>query len=268
MMKFADSHCHLHDSRIIGDIDGIMNRAEKKGVRFMVSCSTMESDFELTAQLADQYDNILPCFGIHPWFVHTASGNWKQVLENYLVSRPSGIGETGLDFTDTGAPRQMQIQVFEYHLNLAIRLERPINVHIRKAWDAFIHILKKTGRLKVPGIIHSYSGSADMIPLFEKYGFYISFSGSVTRPGAKKVINALKKVSFNRFVLETDSPDIYPSLPDGKGHGVFNEPSNLPEIARSAAHRAQVPMAELVKNAYNNAVDVFHDISGDAKIDK
>jgi TatD DNase family protein len=252
----------------MGDIDGIMGRAEKAGVRFMVSCSTVESDFMLTARLADQYNNILPCFGIHPWFVHKLSRNWKQNLEDYLLSYPSGIGETGLDFAGNTGPDQIQIQVFEYHLNLAIKLERPICVHIRKAWDTFIHILKKTGRLKVPGIIHSYSGSADMIPLFERYGFYISFSGSVTRPGAKKVVNALERVSCDRFVLETDSPDIYPSLPDGRSCGALNEPSNLPLIAGLAARRIQVPLTEFAENAYKNTLDVFQGILKDTNTER
>ncbi len=258
-MYFIDSHCHLHDSRIILDIEGIVDRAKQANVQYMVSCATMEENFELTAQLSQKYDAIVPCFGIHPWFIGTISEDWKKTLENYLSVHPSGIGETGLDFTDKMCDRALQIKVFEFHLMLARKLERPINIHIRKAWDTFIHILKKTGPLKVPGIIHSYSGSADMIPIFESYGLYISFSGSVTNPYAQKVVKALNKVSKDRFVLETDTPDMYPYLPEPETSRL-NEPKNLPAIAKIASQRIDMGFDEFVNHAHDNSLKVLYPI--------
>ena len=258
-MLFIDSHCHLHDSRIISDIPGIEDRAKIANVQYMVSCATMEENFELTAQLSNKFDSILPCFGIHPWFADRISGQWKEKLEHYLLAGPSGIGETGLDFTNKTCDRDMQIKVFEHHLMLARQLERPINIHIRNAWDTFIHILKKMGKLKVPGLIHSYSGSADMIPIFENNGLYISFSGSVTNPKAKKVVNALKRVSKERFVLETDTPDIYPYLPEPRDTRL-NEPKNLPAIAQIASTRIGMDVEEFSRHAYDNSLTVFDSI--------
>ncbi len=261
-MKFLDSHCHLHDSRIVSDIEGIVERARLVNIQYMVSCATMEDNFELTAQLSEKFDAVLPCFGLHPWFIHLRSKQWKACLEKYLVAYPSGIGETGLDFTDKSWNRDDQIKVFEHHLKLSIELKRPINIHIRNAWDAFNHVLKKTGKLPVPGLIHSYSGSADMVPIFERYNLYISFSGSVTHPLAKKVVKALKIVSKDKFVLETDTPDIYPYLdePDNKH---LNEPKNLPAIAhiasrRVASGRIGISEQKFVAHAYENAKTLFH----------
>ena len=130
-MFFIDSHCHLHDSRIIFDIRKIEARAEKAGVQYMVTCATMEENFELTAQLSRNFHSILPCFGIHPWFVDTRSEKWKENLEHYLLSVSSGLGETGLDFSDKSCDRDLQVKIFEHHLMLAKELERPINIHIR-----------------------------------------------------------------------------------------------------------------------------------------
>jgi len=259
-MFFIDSHCHLHDSRIISDIPWLEDRAKIANVQYMVSCATMEDNFELTAQLSRDFPSILPCFGVHPWFVDRISEQWQQNLEHYLQAYPSGIGETGLDFTDKTCNREKQIKVFEHHFMLAMQLKRPINIHIRKAWDTFIHILKKFGKLKVPGMIHSYSGSADMIPIFEKYGLYISFSGSVTKPNAKKVIKSLKNVSKSRFVLETDSPDIYPYLPESNLHSKFNEPENLPAIAQIASKRAGMEFKEFSRYAFENSLKLFSPI--------
>jgi TatD DNase family protein len=233
----------------------------------MVSCATMEDNFELTAQLSEEFHPILPCFGIHPWFVGSISDQWKENLEYYLLNYPSGIGETGLDFSDKICDRETQIKVFEYHLMLARQLERPINIHVRNAWDTFIHILKKIGKLKVPGLIHSYSGSADMMPLFEKNGLYISFSGSVTNPKAKKVVTALKGVSKDRFVLETDSPDIYPYLSEAKPCRL-NEPKNLPVIAQIASKRIGMTMEAFSNHAYENSLSIFHRVLEEKKYRK
>ncbi len=263
-MKYIDSHCHLHDLRIIKSIEPIISRAQKANVRYMVSCATMEENFESTAHLFRQHPSVLPFFGIHPWFVDTISPNWKQTLETYLTTIPSGIGETGIDFTDKTADQDLQLGVFEYHLALARELNLPINIHVRKAWDTFIRIIKKFGRFKTPGIIHSYSGSADMIPIFEKMGLYISFSGSVTNPNAEKVITALKKVSQDRFVLETDTPDIYPYIEQAGSKerqlNRLNEPANVPAIAQIAAKRINSDSEIFCEHAYQNSKVVFSPI--------
>ena len=137
-------------------------------------------------------------------------------------------------------------------------MELPISIHIRKAWDLFIHIIKKTGRLPAKGLIHSYSGSSEMIPLFEKHGFYISFSGSITRPGAKKVIKALKTVSANRMLVETDSPDILPSMLPEKENDNINKPENLVFIAKIASQIRNIPVKEYSIKTYNNGVRLFN----------
>lgn len=263
--RFFDSHCHLHDDRILADIPHIVMRAQKAGVRYMVSCATMEDNFAQTAALGLNYDSVIPCFGLHPWFLDSLSENWQQTLDRFLSDPGAGIGETGLDFMDKGANRDLQLQVFSHHMMLARELERPINIHIRNAWDPFIRLLKKMGPLKRAGLIHSYSGSADMIPLFEKYNLYISFSGSVTRPNAKKVVKALAAVSQDRFLIETDTPDIFPSFSNPGANQAnqankLNEPKNLAIIAQIAAQSRQMGLEEFVNHAYNNSLTLFKPI--------
>lgn len=264
-MRFIDSHCHLHDPRVVHELEGISQRAAGTGVEYMVSCATAEDNFKLTAQISEQYKSVndsgtaavvLPCFGIHPWFVDSLSSEWKKNLENHLLSCLSGVGETGLDFVDKNADRDRQIQVFEYHLTLARELKRPINIHIRKAWDTFIHMLKRIGPLETPGLVHSYSGSADMISVLEKYGLYLSFSGAATNPGSVKVVSALSAVSKERFVLETDSPDILPYF-DGKRIKGLNEPANMSRISEIAASRINMNPDLFSRQAYDNSLRLF-----------
>ncbi len=73
VFQYVDAHCHLHDPRIIHDIPGIVQRAKAAEVTHMVTCATMEENFESTSALARQYPAIIPCYGIHPWFLESLS---------------------------------------------------------------------------------------------------------------------------------------------------------------------------------------------------
>lgn len=258
-MYFVDSHTHLHDRRIFQKTPEIINRAIAAGLIYMATCATMEDNFEHTRQLSHTHPELIPHFGIHPWFVDSLTKGWKKTLAAYLESVPSGVGEIGLDFIDKKVNRDRQIEVFEYQLSLAVDLGRPVNIHNRKAWDSMIHVLKRFGSLRVPGLIHSYSGSADMVPLFEKYNLYISFSGSVTNPKNLKVLKSLKAVQDNRFVLETDTPDIQPYI-NGKQLTTLNEPSNVPEIAKIAAQRLGIDENWFAEQALTNSLALFNPV--------
>ena len=120
-------------------------------------------------------------------------------------------------------------------------------------------ILKHHGPLAAGGVIHSYSGSADLVPVLEKFNLHISFSGSVTRPNAKKVGQALKVVSLDRIVFETDAPDIVPQfiLDAHPGEVPLNEPANVPEIVRVAAERRGMTFETLAQHGYENSLDLF-----------
>lgn len=211
MPRLFDVHTHLHDHRISGDVGAVLDRADDAGVTHMATCATMEENFPDTESLARSYPSVVPCFGIHPWFLDSLGKDWKTVLGERLTGIPSAVGETGLDFMERGADRDLQLSVFRAHLALAMDLGRPINIHIRKAWDALVHLLKETGPLPAGGLIHSYSGSADLVRVLTGYNLYISFSGAATRPNAKKTIKALREVPLDRILFETDTPDLFPA---------------------------------------------------------
>ena len=259
MTGFIDVHTHLHDPRIIENAPDIVLRAQAAGVEKIATCATMEDNFGRTAQLSEKFSCVVPFLGIHPWFLDTLGPDWAKNLGQWLEKIPAGVGETGLDFMDKGVDRDLQIQVFKTHLALACDLNRPINIHIRKAWDEIVKILKHHGPLAAGGVIHSYSGSADLVPVLEKFNLHISFSGSVTRPNAKKVGLALNAVSLDRIVFETDTPDIVPQfiLDAHPGETPFNEPANVPEIVRVAAARRGMIFEVLARHGYENSRSLF-----------
>jgi TatD DNase family protein len=73
------------------------------------------------------------------------------------------------------------------------------------------------------------------------------------------VVAALKQVSKDRVVLETDSPDIYPYLPEQRVSRL-NEPKNLPAIAQSASNRIGMEFEDFTRHAYENSLNLFHPV--------
>lgn len=226
-----DAHCHLQDARLTADLPAVLRRAERSGIRHMLCCGCHERNWDAVLDIARAHPEIVPSFGIHPWYMEGRTDGWLEKLERFLSDRPSGIGEIGLDHAVTPRADLEQETVFIAQLRLARRLKRPVSIHCRKAWERLLQILRAEGESEWVGLIHSYSGAAELLRPLEKMGFYISFSGAITRSGNKRGHRALAAVSPDRLLIETDSPDL---LPAGAA-GEFNEPANLALVASGVA---------------------------------
>lgn len=216
------------------------------------------------ASIARNNPEVIANFGVHPWKVMHLTDKWEETLERWLNIMPSGVGEIGLDFIYPSSHRGRQEEVFLSQLDIANQLARPVSIHILKAWDSFIKILKKMAPLPHGGLLHSYSGSADMVPLFESYNLFISFSGAITNPWNKKTAKALKAVSSNRLLVETDSPDQMPvSLTRDiiPGQDKINTPNNLMAVVKAAAIILDLPVKDLSSQTFKNAMDLFGPIT-------
>lgn len=259
---FFDTHCHIQDKRYGTQTCAVIERAGKAGVCHMVCCATNESDWEAVLRLAQKHVSVIPAFGMHPWYLDGIRPGWEKRLEHYLLHVPSAIGECGLDFTAKNVNRSLQEEVLMNQLLIARRLDRPIQLHCRKAWQRLIAIVKDSGLRPSRGMIHSFSGTAEMVPHMESLGLYISFSGSITRKSNIRGPRAIKAVSENRLLIETDSPDIIPSDKWRPGEPNLNEPSYLPSIAQKAALAREVALEQFTLQVYANAQNLFKGVIG------
>ena len=251
-----DSHCHLQYPDLKNNLEEVLLRAKEAGVLEMLCCGTEESDWPLVQELARIHPQIIiPSFGLHPWYIKNRSTVWLKNLEDFLKTMPSAVGEIGLDHSLADFNEQEQNSVFISQLELANQLQRPVTIHCRKAWESLLKILKAI----VPhcgGMIHSYSGSAELIPALEDYGLYLSFSGSVTRSGNKRGRKAIGTVSPERLLIETDSPDLLPAgLPDGT-----NEPANLIHVLKEGAALLHLREEEFALRTRENTKRFLKDI--------
>ncbi len=253
LMELCDAHTHLQDLRLSDTVDQVVRRSMVAGVTHMVCCGVQESDWQRVASLADRYSGIFPAFGLHPWFISSRSPDWLDYLESFLLHHSGAVGEIGLDRHSSPVDNEDQLLVFKSQLQLARKYERPVNLHCRNAFGLLADLLKENGGLPHGGVIHSYSGSAEMVKVFEKSGAHISFSGSLTRPHNKKARLAARAVSLERLLIETDTPDL---LPTGAPEGL-NEPAHVHLVLKTLASLREEPIDVLAHATFSNAIRLF-----------
>jgi TatD DNase family protein len=199
--------------------------------------------------------------------IHTAVGIHPQVLPDLdprgdeaalsdlrarIRSLPQGvvaIGECGLDFgpQGEGASRERQIAVLRAHFALARETGLPLLLHCLHAHAVMIELLEENPL--PPSVLHSYSGSAELVPAYCRGGHFISFAGAVTSPRARRPKLAAAAVPADRLLIETDSPDQTPaSLRPAR-----NEPAFLVEVARAVAEARGESVAAIAALTTNNA---------------
>ena len=137
-----------------------------------------------------------------------------------------------------------------------------MTIHCRQAWGRLIELLDEFGGLPRGMLIHCFGGSAEMATELVKRGAYISFSGSITRPNARKAGPAIRTVPDDRILIETDAPDILPHNVDEASCLVvegqlLNEPAHLRSILAKAAELRGVSEESLAELTYCNAERFF-----------
>ena len=210
-----DSHAHLHDPWLSDDLPEVLDRAQLAGVERIVTigCSLEDSRNALT--VANQHDEIWATVGLHP---HDAK-DWSTEVESEFrrlakSDRVVAIGEIGLDFFRNLSPHRDQYQAFEAQLSLADDLQLPVVIHSRDAHEESYAVLKQWSRSQTRqrpvGVIHCFSGDADLAKRYSELGFLISFAGPVTYPKNDALREAAATLPLEAIVIETDCPYLSP----------------------------------------------------------
>jgi TatD DNase family protein len=211
----------------------LIERARSAGVTRMLVPGTTMADSETAVELASRYDGVVAAVGIHP---HEAkdfdSGRDGAALEA-LARRPKvvAIGEVGLDFHYDHSPRGKQIEVFEWMLDLARRLDLPAILHNRESGAEMLELLRRLPSRERPGVFHSFTENADYGKKALDLGYLVSFSGMITFRAAENIREAAAGLPLDAMLVETDSPFLAPVPHRGKRC----EPAFVVETAKKLA---------------------------------
>ncbi len=254
-IKYFDAHCHLQDKRIIDSIDDIILQMRKNSVFKVVCNGTSPDDWAAVNHIAEKYDEVLPAYGLHPWYLKV-SDDWKDILIQFLKAcNYSSVGECGFD-KNADFSYKLQKSIFYEHIDIANQLSKPISIHCVKAYNLLWDSLNSV-RFDIPIIIHSFSSSVEMMKQLCKLNVFFSFSGTIVRRNSK-YINVLREVPRERILFETDSPDLLPvsSLLSSEVDE-NNVPSNVVAITEFAAEVLGIEIEELAEQVENNFERVF-----------
>jgi len=220
-LPYADAHVHLQEEVYEDHLPGVIERAREAGVALFISNATHPDDWERTLAIAERYEGVVPCLGVHPWFAL--------------------VGEVGLDGLKTGTPLETQRVVLEHQLDLAQSLRRPVMLHGVRAFGHLAEILARRAPWQAPFVMHAFAGSPEIVQRLAAMGGYFSYGGYVLDERHRKARRALLHTPLDRLLIESDAPAMLP--PEGyRPHtiqepsgDVWNEPANIPAVVAGVA---------------------------------
>ncbi len=249
-----DSHSHLDSDKYDQDLDQVIQRARENGVQQIVTIGTDIPSSQKATSLSETYSEIYASVGIHPHEVKTLDRKAFMKCHD-LADTPKviAIGETGLDYYYQYSPPEQQIRWFREHIRLARSLQLPLVIHSRDAKEETLLILEEEKADEVGGVLHCFTGDADMAKRGMEMGFYISFSGIVTFPKAKDIQQVARDISLERILVETDCPYLTPVPFRGKR----NEPAHTRLVATKIAELRGMSLEETALALTENTRKLF-----------
>ena len=256
---YIDAHCHLDVARFDADRAAVMACAEAQGITGYLVAGVDPEGWRRQRQLAAAHRSVAWVAGLHPVSVAKMDAEeraraMEELPQCFTGDTPAiGVGETGLD-RRFAAPETLpiQVEVMRAHLALARDADLPVVLHVVAAHGHTLDVLRRDGLPAAGGMVHSYSGSADLVAEYVALGLSISFAANVVRPAAKKVRRAVSAVPRDRLLVETDAPDQSPA-----GPRVRNEPTALLDVARCVAELRGGATDEILALSRSNLERIF-----------
>ena len=211
-MRLIDSHCHLNYEGLVERQDEVLENARARGVRGFLNISTRQREWDAIIAVADKHDDVWASVGVHPHEAdaHPDLGSAALAAAS-SHSRVIAIGECGLDYYYDKSDRAAQRERFEAHIDAASQTGLPLVVHTRDAEADTTEILERAVKEKgVRGVLHCFTGSAQLARKGLELGFYVSLSGIVTFKNAQDLQETAKWLPADQMLVETDSPFLAP----------------------------------------------------------
>lgn len=254
-MPMIDSHCHFDFDAFDGDRSQVWAHCLAAGVEQLiipgVSPARWPSLFELTEKQPAWHAAV----GLHPWWVAETDlaphELQQQIAEQLQEHACIAIGECGLDGAIV-TPLAEQEPLFRAQLELAGELQLPLIVHACRCHSDMLRLLKEY-RPARGGVIHAFSGSAEIASEYWKLGFYLGAGGTITYERAAKTRRAFSAMPLEAILLESDAPD----MPIQGRQGQRNSPEHLPQIAETLAELRGISMAQVVDQTRRNTEQLF-----------
>jgi len=211
-VRLIDSHCHLNYEGLVERQGEVLENARQRGVEGFLNISTRQHEWNDIIGVAEREPDVWASVGVHP---HEADAHpdlgATALVEAADHPRVIAIGECGLDYYYDKSDRAAQRERFQAHVEAARQTGLPLVVHTRDAEEDTAEILSAAVRGGgVTGVLHCFTGSAELARKGLDLGFYVSLSGIVTFKNAADLQSTAKWLPVDQVLVETDSPFLAP----------------------------------------------------------
>lgn len=268
-MELFDSHCHIQS---VGALDGeeatralwakfgelnpdeVVRRAHEAEVARLLCVGCHTEDSELAVEFVRGRENAWAAIGIHPHEAvrFLADARAHDALAS-LATAPKvvAIGECGLDYFYEHSPKEQQIEVLRFQIELALEHGLPLVFHVREAFADFWPVFESyhSAHRPIRGVLHSFTDSADNLDRALKHGLYIGVNGIATFTKKPEQREIFRTLPGDRLLLETDAPFLTP-IPY---RGTICEPYHTRVIAEFLAAERHETVESLAEATTNNA---------------
>ncbi|PAF41984.1 TatD family hydrolase [Helicobacter sp. 11S03491-1] len=252
MSYLVDTHCHLDNQCYENDFEEVILRAKSKGIEKIIIPGADPKDLPRAIDIAQNHPYIYFAPGIHPYEIGSSTLDSISCWATH--PKCVGIGECGLDYyrlpqTNQDIYKALQKEVFISQIQLALKHDLPLIVHIREASKDAFEILNTYKNLR--GVLHCFNADEILLGLSDR--FYYGIGGVCTFKNAKKIIEILPKIPKNRLLLETDAPYLTPH----PHRGERNEPMFIPLIVQKLSETLMMSPDEIAHLSTQNAYQLF-----------
>ncbi len=273
MGDWIDAHVHFTDERIEGNLSEILLDLGRAGISKFILGGVKPEEWGKQKELRKKFPGkFFSSYGLHPWWVAALAegGRVREVdqglnlLREELARSPReciALGETGLDYHPRFSPETHEVQsrVFRSHLELALEFQLPLVLHVVRAHEEALEIMRNALRSiggGFTGIVHSFSGDPATARAYLGLGLVPSISAPVlTRKSGsafEKLRQTVVTLGATEFVLETDSPDQPPA-----GESGVNHPLTLLRIADEVAALRGLGREQVLDQSSENLRKIF-----------
>ncbi len=239
-----DIHCHC-GLAVEGEVPA------QPGERELIATAAVCHWQELLPHL-DGARHRFGAVGLHPWYAQQWDGARAEQLEMLLTcTEIRAVGEVGLDPAAT-VSMAVQEQVLRAQIRIALKVGKPLILHVSKGYPDILKILKEERAERVGGVVHGFSTGANIGEAFIRQGFYLGIGPLLLRENVRKLPEALRHLPAEYLVLETDAQG---------GRGGYATPKQRTAILATIAHRlAELHVtteAQMCTQLWRNSCDLL-----------
>ena len=247
----TDAHVNFSHKDLINSVDRLITEGKGEGVSKFLAVNSNLHEFDTDFNLIKNYDCVDITIGHHPYLCTEVDGDdFTKILNNKISNNREKIkviGETGLDFSYE-VSHINQINSLKLHIEIAIKYELPILLHVRDAFDETLKIISDYKSELKTILIHCFTGNDEYVDRFMNLDCYFSITGIMTFKNANKIRETIKKLPKNKIFFETDAPYLAPVPMRGR----VNEPSLLKHIVNYYCNLTNSNFDEMAKISSEN----------------